>query len=176
TRRAARLGGGGRAPRPAEGPGAPPRAGPGRADRHLHRRLPGRGGTHGAVPRERHLVRRDRGGRRGLAQPDGRARAPLHRPLHRPILHHSYGDISDHLHSLNKLTAVAAEQPRLPRRVGAWRLIGEPAWRFVRAYLVRGGVRDGFPGLFVAATGAFYVFLRWAKVRERRARERAGAA
>ena len=97
-------------------------------------------------------------------------------PLHRPILHHSYADISDHLRSLNKLTAVAAEQPRLPRRVGAWRLIGEPAWRFVRAYLVRGGVRDGFPGLFVAATGAFYVFLRWAKVRERRARERAGAA
>src|SRR5439155_602885 len=76
-------------------------------------------------------------------------------PLHRPILHHSYADISDHLRSLNKLTAVAAEQPRLPRRVGAWRLIGEPAWRFVRAYLVRGGVRDGFPGLFVAATGAF---------------------
>src|SRR5437867_3573289 len=95
-------------------------------------------------------------------------------PLHRPILHHSYADISDHLRSLNKLTAVAAEQPRLPRRVGAWRLIGEPAWRFVRAYLVRGGVRDGFPGLFVAATGAFYVFLRWAKVRERRVHE--GAA
>ena len=94
--------------------------------------------------------------------------------LHRPILHHSYADISDHLHSLNKLTAVAAEQPSLPRRVGVWRLVGEPAWRFVRAYLVRGGVRDGFPGLFVAATGAFYVFLRWAKVRERRVRE--GAA
>jgi hypothetical protein len=97
-------------------------------------------------------------------------------PLHRPILHHSYADISDHLRSLNKLTAVAAEQPSLPRAVGLWRLVGEPAWRFVRAYLVRGGVREGFPGLFVAATGAFYVFLRWAKVRERRAREGAGAA
>jgi len=95
-------------------------------------------------------------------------------PLRRPILHHSYADISDHLRSLNKLTAVAAEQPSLPRQVGVWRLIGEPAWRFVRAYLVRGGVREGFPGLFVAATGAFYVFLRWAKVRERRVRE--GAA
>ena len=94
--------------------------------------------------------------------------------LHRPILHYSYADISDHLHTLNKLTAVAAEQPSLPRRIGVWRLIGEPAGRFVRAYLVRGGVRDGFPGLFVAATGAFYVFLRWAKVRERRVRE--GAA
>ena len=89
--------------------------------------------------------------------------------LRQPLLHHSYADISDHLRSLNKLTAVAAAQPGLPRRVGAWRLVGEPAWRFVRAYLLRGGVLEGFPGLFVAATGAFYVFLRWAKVRERRA-------
>src|SRR4029077_11344509 len=40
----------------------------------------------------------------------------------------------------------------------------------------RGGVLEGFPGLFVAATGAFYVFLRWAKVRERRARDGADAA
>jgi hypothetical protein len=91
--------------------------------------------------------------------------------LRRPLLHHSYTDISDHLRSVNKLTAVAAEQPGLPRAIGSWRLVGEPAWRFVRAYFMRGGLLEGFPGLFVAATGAFYVFLRWAKVRERRARD-----
>ena len=52
--------------------------------------------------------------------------------------------------------------------MGAGRLVFEPAWRFLRAYLVRGGALYGFPGFFVAATGAFYVFLRWAKVVERR--------
>ena len=51
------------------------------------------------------------------------------------------------------------------------RLVGEPAWRFVRGYVLKRGFLDGFPGLFVAATGAFYVFLRWAKVWERRRRE-----
>jgi len=85
-----------------------------------------------------------------------------------PILHYTYTDVGDHLRSLNKLTAVAATQPGVLRRVGAARLVAEPAWRFVRAYLVRLAFLDGFPGLFVAATGAFYVFLRWAKVRERR--------
>ena len=50
------------------------------------------------------------------------------------------------------------------------RLVAEPAWRFVRAYVVRGAWLDGLPGFFVAVTGAFYVFLRWAKVRERRLR------
>ena len=88
-------------------------------------------------------------------------------PLRWPILHYTYRDISDHLRSVNKLTAVAASQPGVPREVGFWRLLAEPLWRFIRAYLVRGGFLDGFPGLFVAATGAFYVFLRWAKVRER---------
>src|SRR5207247_8763983 len=66
-------------------------------------------------------------------------------PLHRPILHHSYADISDHLRSLNKLTAVAAEQPPLPRRVGAWRLIGDAARALVAAYPVRGRGREGVP-------------------------------
>src|SRR5207247_9078400 len=53
--------------------------------------------------------------------------------LRQPLLHHSYADISDHLRSLNKLTAVAAAQPGLPRRVGAWLRVGEPAGRSVRA-------------------------------------------
>ncbi|HJQ83700.1 MAG TPA: glycosyltransferase family 2 protein, partial [Candidatus Binatia bacterium] len=90
-----------------------------------------------------------------------------------PILHYTYADVSDHLRSLNKLTEVAALQRSVPRRVGVARLVVEPAWRFVRAYVVRGGWLDGFPGLFVAATGALYVFVRWAKVRERREREAA---
>src|SRR5438552_3249255 len=85
-----------------------------------------------------------------------------------PLLHYTYRDITDHLRSLNKLTSVAAGQPKLPQRIGASRLVAEPAWRFVRSYLVHRGFVDGVPGLFVAMTGAFYVFLRWAKVWERR--------
>jgi hypothetical protein len=90
-----------------------------------------------------------------------------------PIVHYTYANVADHLRSLNKLTAVAAAQPDVPRRIGVGRLFAEPAWRFFRAYLVRGAWREGFPGLFVAATDAFYVFTRWAKVRERRGREAA---
>jgi tRNA A-37 threonylcarbamoyl transferase component Bud32 len=90
-----------------------------------------------------------------------------------PLVHYTYADVADHIRSLNKLTTVAATQPDVPRRLGVGRLLVEPAWRFFRAYVVRGGWRDGFPGLFVAATDAFYVFTRWAKVRERRGREAA---
>ena len=90
--------------------------------------------------------------------------------LRAPIFHYTYDDVNDHLRTVSKLTGVAATQVPDGRRVGAGRLVLEPAWRFFRAYVVKQGFREGVPGFFVAATDAFYVFLRWARVwdRERR--------
>jgi len=78
--------------------------------------------------------------------------------------------VYDHLRSVAKLTAVAAREVPPGRHVGAARLAFEPVWRFLRAYLLRGGFREGMPGFFVAATDAFYLFVRWTRVwdRERR--------
>jgi len=87
------------------------------------------------------------------------------RSLRAPILHYTYRDISDHVRSVNRLTTVAAAG-RAGRHVGAGQLVLEPLWRFVRAYLVTRAAADGFAGLFVAGTGAFYVFLRAAKIWE----------
>jgi tRNA A-37 threonylcarbamoyl transferase component Bud32 len=89
------------------------------------------------------------------------------RRLHAPILHHTYPDIAGHLRSVARLTAVAAAEVPPGRRVGLARLLGEPLWRFLRAGVLRGGLREGHAGFFVAATDAFYVFLRWARVWER---------
>jgi glycosyltransferase involved in cell wall biosynthesis len=90
--------------------------------------------------------------------------------LRAPIFHYTYDDVGDHLHTVAKLTAVAAAQVPPGRRVGLGRLLAEPGWRFVRAYVLKRGFREGLPGFFMAATDAFYVFLRWARVwdRERR--------
>lgn len=92
------------------------------------------------------------------------------RSLRAPIFHYTYDDVHDHLRSVAKLTAVAADQVRPGRRVGLGRLAVEPAWRFFRAYVVKRSFTEGLPGFFMAATDAFYVFLRWARVwdRERR--------
>jgi hypothetical protein len=116
------------------------------------------------------LVRRART-RWGGTDPHDRAEVQGRvRRLYAPIFHYTYDGVADHLRSVTKLTAVAATQVPAGRRVGVGRLALEPAWRFVRAYVVRQGWREGLPGFFVAATDAFYVFLRWARVwdRERR--------
>jgi hypothetical protein len=112
------------------------------------------------------LVRRSRA-RWGGADPHERAEVEGRvLPLQWPILHYTYTDVSDHLRSLNHLTDVAAEQPSVPGSMVV-RLVVEPAWRFLRAYVLRRGCLDGLPGFFVAVTDAMYVFVRWAKVWER---------
>ena len=87
-------------------------------------------------------------------------------PLRQPLIHHTYANIADHLRSANRLTTIAAAEGRGRIQVGVGRMVMEPAWRFLRAYVVHRGVLEGVPGLFIAATGAFYAFLRVAKVWE----------
>ncbi len=96
--------------------------------------------------------------------------------LHAPLLHYTYPDAAGHLRSVARLTAVAAAQVPAGRRVGLGRLVGEPAWRFVRSAFLRRGILEGVPGLFVAATDAFYVFLRWARVWEGESRRSRGTS
>jgi len=83
------------------------------------------------------------------------------------LYHYTYEDIGDHLQTLNSLTEVAArEMARRGKRARLSHLSLHPVWRFLRFYLLRGGIRDGVPGLFVAVTSAFYVLLKYAKLWE----------
>jgi hypothetical protein len=41
-----------------------------------------------------------------------------------------------------------------------------PPFRFFRSYVLKRGFMEGFPGYFIAATAAMYVFLKYAKLRE----------
>jgi len=84
------------------------------------------------------------------------------------LYHYTYEDISDHLQAINGLTEVAAREMALRgKSAGVARMLLHPFWRFLRFYFLRGGIRDGMPGFFVAAISAFYVFLKYAKVWER---------
>ena len=87
------------------------------------------------------------------------------RRLHAPLLHYTYRDISDHLASINRLTDMVARTQR--SGTGTLGTMLRPAWRFAWTYTFAGGWREGFAGLFVCMTAAFYAFLRHAKGIER---------
>jgi len=87
--------------------------------------------------------------------------------LRAPILHFSYRDIADHIDTMNRFsTRGAAQLPASPLTVV--RMLTHPLWSFFNFYLLRGGFLDGGPGLYAAMSTAFFVFLKYAKVYERR--------
>jgi glycosyltransferase involved in cell wall biosynthesis len=86
-----------------------------------------------------------------------------------PLVHESYRSIGDAVARLNRYSDLAAMELALAGQGGRLvDLLIRPAWRFVSMYLLRGGFLDGWRGLVLAALHAHYVFLRAAKVRERR--------
>ena len=56
--------------------------------------------------------------------------------------------------------------------VPALRLVVSPLVRFIKFYFLRGGFRDGLPGLVHIAIGCFNSFMKYAKIVERQQRTR----
>jgi glycosyltransferase involved in cell wall biosynthesis len=52
------------------------------------------------------------------------------------------------------------------RQVGWLDLTVRPAWKFLRAYFLRQGFLDGWPGFYIAALNSFSTLTRYALVRE----------
>ena len=54
------------------------------------------------------------------------------------------------------------------RRSGVFDLAVRPVWRFWRAYFLRLGFLDGWPGYYIAWLNAFATVTRYTKIREAR--------
>jgi hypothetical protein len=83
------------------------------------------------------------------------------------LQHFPYRDLSDHLGTIDRYTTLAArEMFERGDRAGLMQLSAHPVLAFLRNYLARGGIRDGAPGFIISAMNAYYVFLKFAKLRE----------
>ena len=87
--------------------------------------------------------------------------------LHGEIEHYAYRDISEHLETIDRYTTYAAKQMKESgRRAGLLQLAGHPPLAFLRNYIAKGGIRDGMTGFIISSLNAYYVFLKFAKLRE----------
>ena len=88
--------------------------------------------------------------------------------LRSELYHHSYRGIAEHLSTMNRYTTLSATQMMADGRRAGWvDLIGHPPLAFLRNYILRGGFRDGLPGLIVSLMNSYYVFCKFAKLWER---------
>lgn len=80
------------------------------------------------------------------------------------LLHHTYRDLSDHLRRIDRYTSETARAwVAAGRRASIAAALVSPPLKFIKMYLLQAGFLDGAPGLFIAALGGYYVFLKHAK-------------
>jgi glycosyltransferase involved in cell wall biosynthesis len=78
--------------------------------------------------------------------------------------HWSYRDLADQVDRIQDFSSIQARANLAKGRGGALlAMITRPPARFLRAYLLKQGFRDGVPGFVIAAATAFHVFLKYAK-------------
>jgi glycosyltransferase involved in cell wall biosynthesis len=83
------------------------------------------------------------------------------------LQHYPYRNLSEHLLRMDRYTTLAARQMHAQGvRATRARLRWHPKAAFLRNYLVKGGIRDGTPGLIISLMNSYYVFLKFAKLWE----------
>lgn len=95
-----------------------------------------------------------------------RADGPVER-LRGELQHYAYRDIAHHLQTMDRYSTLAARQMFEDGRRARWVDIAvTPRLTFLRNYVLRGGFRDGIPGLVISVMNGYYVALKFAKLWE----------
>ncbi len=82
------------------------------------------------------------------------------------LLHYSYNSYEDHINRSAKYAKQAAlAMKQMGKNPSAFKLIISPFYRFINDYVFRGGFRDGFEGLIICRTAAYYTFLKYMYLR-----------
>lgn len=83
------------------------------------------------------------------------------------LLHYTCASLSEHLRTLDRYTTLAAQEIVARKNpVPTHRLLLDPAWTFVKSYLIQRGFQDGIEGLTIAYMAALYTFVKYAKARQ----------
>ena len=83
------------------------------------------------------------------------------------LRHFTYQGIADYVARMDRYSTLAAEElTKAGRRPGIGSILLRPVWTFVRMYLLKGGVLEGYTGLLLSVLYAQYTFLKYGKARE----------
>ncbi len=81
--------------------------------------------------------------------------------------HYTYRDISDQIHTLDRYSSIAVEDMvNKARPFKLLNLILNPPFRFFKEYIFKLGFLDGIPGLIIAVSTFYYVFVKHTKLWE----------
>ncbi|MEM7108714.1 MAG: glycosyltransferase family 2 protein [Bacteroidota bacterium] len=86
------------------------------------------------------------------------------------LLHYSYRTIDEHIDQMNKFSEIAAVEASAAGKMTnvLIHLVIYPALTFLKNYFVRLGFLDGYYGFIVCKNSAYYRFLKYVKLREKK--------
>ena len=119
------------------------------------------------------LVRREKARMGGNAAHDTVLVEGAVKHLRGDLHHDSYPTIQSYLDKIGPFADEFVEHQNLQGK--SWSLSANllrPLWRFVRAYFLRLGFLDGFPGFWIAYATSFSVFVRYSRKYEKEVSER----
>lgn len=94
--------------------------------------------------------------------------------LSKDIVHYSYRNFHDFFESLNNQTTLEAKKWFKERRkIGFLKMYRKFLSRFLKAYIQKGGYKDGLLGFSVSYAGGLYQFMSYVKYQEMLENERA---
>ena len=83
------------------------------------------------------------------------------------LLHFSYPTLNSFLEKTIYFSDIFAQRSlKKKRSIYTFNIVLRSIWRFFRAYILRLGFLDGFPGLFIAVANAYTTFFRHSKLYE----------
>ena len=95
--------------------------------------------------------------------------------LRAPFYHFGEVDVHTKVEKINSYSSGLVEQRRSRNRPeNPLIMVAYPPWYFVRSFVFKRGFLNGWAGFIASAVGAFYVFLKYAKVYERAQLDRHG--
>jgi glycosyltransferase involved in cell wall biosynthesis len=81
--------------------------------------------------------------------------------------HYSFPSLASHVAKINPFADLFVEQQKAKGgRFSLAAAIFRPGWRFFRAYVLKRGFLDGYPGLYIARATAFGAFVRYSRLYE----------
>lgn len=81
--------------------------------------------------------------------------------------HYSFPTLSSHVAKITPFADLFVQQQQAKGgRFSAGAAVFRPFWRFFRAYVIRLGLLDGFPGFYIAWATAFGTFVRYSRLYE----------
>lgn len=88
------------------------------------------------------------------------------RHLKGDLLHHAYDNITQFLEKIQRYSDIYAQEHRYKVKSTGFKIFYKTTFAFIKSYLLKKGILDGYKGLLISVCNANFVFYKYSKLRE----------